>query len=397
MNASRKHISIGLIGIFLLMNVPAFSQNDVRAARRPDERTMKAKPETIPPTKRKTAADEAKEFVPKAIGGKSRPETELTNKKFPWRLVVGIVIAGGIAAALLLRKKKEAPRATWGELRIESQPTGAGIYLDGRDTYRKTDTTFTDVEEGSHTIRLVQVGYEDITQSVTVTAGKTSRVAANFTTPKKIEFEMIRIPGGTFAMGAADVYADADEKPVHQVTVSSFYLGKYEVTQALWVSVMQGANPSKYPGETNPVEQVSWADAQLFIEKLNLMTGQRYRLPTEAEWEYAGRAGTTGSYYGGVLADIAWYGTSKTHPVGEKRPNAFGLYDMLGNVREWCADWYGPYTAEAAVNPKGPSSGTIRIIRGGSFTDGAPACRVSERNPPNYYGTFTNGFRLAKD
>ena len=180
-----------------------------------------------------------------------------------------------------------------------------------------------------------------------------------------------------------------DEKPVHRVNVSSFSIGKYEVTQAQWQAVM-GSNPSNFKNCDNcPVEKVSWNDVQDFIKKLNQLTGKRFRLPTEAEWEYAARGGkrSKGYRYAGSnnLGSVAWYeknSGSKTHPVGQKRPNELGLYDMSGNVWEWCSDWYGKnyYGSSSSNNPTGPSTGERKVQRGGSWGDGATYCRVSDRS-----------------
>ncbi len=180
---------------------------------------------------------------------------------------------------------------------------------------------------------------------------------------KGVTFEMVPVEGGTFTMGAADDdnYAFNWEKPAHEVTLSSYYIGKTEVTQALWKAVM-GSNPSRFKGDNLPVEQVSWDDCQKFIRRINAATGKQFRLPTEAEWEYAARGGnqSKGYKYSGSnnLDKVAWYGedweTGSTHPVGKKQPNELGLYDMSGNVWEWCADWYGDYSSEAQTNPTGP-------------------------------------------
>ncbi len=193
-----------------------------------------------------------------------------------------------------------------------------------------------------------------------------------------------------------------DEKPTHSVTLSSFYLCKYEVTQALWRAVM-GNIPSRFKGNNLPVEKVSWDDCQTFITRLNNLTGKNFRLPTEAEWEYAARGGnrSRGYKYSGsnVLSDVAWYDDNsggKTHPVGSKSPNELGLYDMSGNVREWCYDWFGTYSSSAQTNPTGPSSGSFRVRRGGSWDFAAVSCRSSTRNRDAPDDRIENlGLRLA--
>ena len=205
---------------------------------------------------------------------------------------------------------------------------------------------------------------------------------------KKLAENMVYVEGGTFTMGATSEQgsdAESQEKPAHQVTLSSFYIGKYEVTQAEWEAVM-GANPSSSKGDNFPVEQVSWDDCQEFIRKLNEMTGKNFRLPTEAEWEYAARGGNKSGGYkyagGNDVDNVAWIEDNcgnKTHPVGTKRGNELGLYDMTGNVREWCQDWFGDYSSASQTNPQGPATGTKRVFRGGSSGNYAMFCRLSCR------------------
>ena len=218
-----------------------------------------------------------------------------------------------------------------------------------------------------------------------------------------IKYNMVWVEGGTFRMGATSEQggdAESDEKPVHSVTLSGYYIGKTEVTQALWKAVM-GNNPSRFKGDNLPVEWISWNDCQEFIRKLNALTGQHFRLPTEAEWEFACRGGNNsrGYKYSGsnYIGNVAWYGNSgdKTHPVGTKAPNELGIYDMSGNVWEWCADWYGDYSSGAQTNPKGPYGGSYRVYRGGSWGV-VGNCRSSYRY--YYYPTLRGnclGLRLA--
>ncbi|GHT29262.1 hypothetical protein AGMMS49574_05550 [Bacteroidia bacterium] len=217
--------------------------------------------------------------------------------------------------------------------------------------------------------------------------------------------EMVYVQGGTFSMGCSGEQGGdchGSEKPLHSVTVSSFNIGKYEVTQAQWKQIM-GSNPSYFKGDNLPVESVSWEDVQEFISKLNAATGKRYRLPTEAEWEYAARGGnrSQGYKYSGSnnLNNVAWYvgnSSSKTHPVGAKSPNELGVYDMSGNVWEWCSDWYDNYNSSSQTNPTGPSTGSYRVLRGGSWYDFAKYCRVSYRDgsTPGDRGRSV-GFRLV--
>jgi formylglycine-generating enzyme required for sulfatase activity len=227
-----------------------------------------------------------------------------------------------------------------------------------------------------------------------------------------MQLEMVLIPTGRFLMGAPDSDKDteADENPIHRVWITKpFYLGKYEVTQEQWEAVT-GDNPSYFKGSRRPVEMVSWKDCQQFLNKLNRQPGHRagkFRLPTEAEWEYACRARTTTRFYFGdderELGQYAWYdknSRSQTHPVGGKIPNAWGLYDMHGNVIEWCADWYCDeyYTHSPTDNPLGPVKGENYVLRGGSWGFPSAYCRSASRNSHELEARrYYLGLRLALD
>lgn len=205
-----------------------------------------------------------------------------------------------------------------------------------------------------------------------------------------VSMQLVLIQPGKFMMGSAaeEMGSYPDESPQHAVTISRpFYIGVYEVTQEQYQAVM-GENPSAFQGKSNPVEQVSWEDATEFCRKLSQKTGHAVRLPTEAQWEYACRAGTNTRFYYGDdpdyadLADHAWYARNshQTHPVGQKSPNPWGLYDMIGNVWEWCSDWYAKtYPAGDAVDPTGPASGTDRVLRGGCWGIAKQGCRCARR------------------
>jgi len=219
---------------------------------------------------------------------------------------------------------------------------------------------------------------------------------------KDVKLEMVLIPAGKFKMGSPESEKErSDNEKQHEVTLTkSYYMGKYEVTQEQWESVM-GKNPSDTKGAKLPVTNVSWEDCQEFIKKLNAKTDGSYRLPTESEWEYACRAGTSTAYsYGDKLtksdANIV-DSDARIKAVGSYKANAFGLYDLHGNVFEWCEDWYGDYPAESVTDPKGPAMGERRVLRGGSFLIFEAKARSSDRNyfTPSY--RISNvGFRLAR-
>ena len=215
-----------------------------------------------------------------------------------------------------------------------------------------------------------------------------------------VSFKMIAVKGGTFQMGSDDVFDDV--KPVHWVTLSDYYIGETEVTQELWNAVM-GSNPSKFTGNMQrPVEKVTWNDCQTFISKLNQLTGETFRLPTEAQWEYAARGGnkSKGYTYSGSneIDDVAWYWENSyyiTHPVKTKAPNELGIYDMSGNVDECCSDWYGSYSSAAQTDPTGPSTGSDRVSRGGGWGNYAANCRVAKRFSTSAFSSYDLGLRLA--
>ena len=315
------------------------------------------------------------------------------------------------------------PLPIYGSLIVDGSPADVAVYVDGK----KVGTSPLFVSElliGTHKIRLEKDGYDQ--QEKTVQIAENQESMLDFTlakeTPKAlpqpvpdasstgnqtftvngVSFTMIAVKGGTFTMGAtleqgSDAYND---KPTHQVTLSDYYIGETEVTQELWQAVM-GSNPSDFSGTNLPVEGVSWNDCQTFITKLNQLTGKNFRLPTEAEWEYAARGGqkSRGYEYAGsnTLSDVAWYNSgSKTHPVKQKQANELGLYDMSGNVYEWCQDYYGSYSSNAQTNPTGPSSGSYRVNRGGGWDSSASYCRVADRscNSPGLRD-YALGFRVV--
>lgn len=222
-------------------------------------------------------------------------------------------------------------------------------------------------------------------------------------------YKMIKVEGGEFNMGASEnekSMADPDEFPEHPVEVKTFYIGEMEVTQKLWQDVM-GSNPSEFVGEENPVDRASWNECQVFIDKLNNMTGRSFRLPTEAEWEFAARGGNNSKHYifagSDDIEEVAWYDSNrdgKTHKVGEKKPNELGLYDMCGNVAEWCSDWYDAkyYELKEKNNPTGPDKGSYRVLRGGGwYITNKQFSRIANRsgNTLDYKFNYL-GLRLAE-
>ena len=315
--------------------------------------------------------------------------------------------------------------AIQGNLSVNYKPFGADVYIDGNKV-GQSPRVFNGIMVGNHKVEIKKDGYGTESKTVNILESQTATLSGVLTTnasssvasgaslsgntiiiPVKdgISIDMIRVEAGTFTMGATTEMKDPwdDEKPTHQVTLTNdYYIGKYEVTQALWKAVM-GKNPSNFKGDNLPVEEVSWNDCQKFISKLNSITGKTFRLPTEAEWEYAARGGkkSRGYQYSGSnnLSDVAWYtdnSGSKTHTVGSKQANELGIYDMSGNVYEWCQDWKGSYSSSSQVNPTGDNSGSYRVRRGGSWYDAARNCRSSCRDyyAPDGRGSYL-GLRLV--
>ena len=320
--------------------------------------------------------------------------------------------------------------AIQGNLSVNYKPFGADVYVDGKKL-GQSPRVFNGLLVGNHQVEVRKDGYATNKKSVMISEGQTASISGTLSSntasssngyassssvssgsnvisiPVRngITIEMVKVEAGTFMMGATSEMQKPwyDEKPVHQVTLTNdYYMGKYEVTQNLWKAVM-GRNPSKFKGDDLPVEKFSWDDCQEFISKLNSMPGRKFRLPTEAEWEYAARGGkkSRGYQYSGSskMSEVAWYTAnsgSKTHPVGKKQANELGLYDMTGNVLEWCQDWYGSYVSSSQTNPTGAFSGFFRVFRGGSWYGNAGNCRSSCRdsyNPGNR--NFDLGLRLV--
>lgn len=288
------------------------------------------------------------------------------------------------------------------QVNISTDKAGDIIYADGVKI--GVSPCSAELAFGSHDIKAERNG-KSVTKNVSVSQGYgivevklgfglTPYWSASVTPSQRAVLEklianMVRVEGGTFTMGATPEQgndANGNEKPAHQVTLSDYYIGRYEVTQKEWQAVM-GNNPSNFKGDNLPIERVSWNECYEFIKKLNQLTGLQFRLPTEAEWEYAARGGKSsrGFKYSGSdnIGDVAWYTDNsggKTHQVGTKEPNELGIYDMSGNVWEWCSDRFGSYSSSSQTNPIGPSSGSNRVYRGGSWDGSARNCRVSSRD-----------------
>ncbi len=302
----------------------------------------------------------------------------------------------------------QAPTPIYGSLVISSSPSGAKISINGQSV-GQTPKYIANQVIGQYTVTAEMDDYETQTQMIEVTEGAEASLA--FTMEKKkdfvlkvkgVEYPMVFVDGGTFMMGSDDSDANVNEKPGHKVTLSSFTIGKYEVTQELWEAVM-GASPSRFKGPRKPVESVSWNDCQEFIRKLNALTGMNFKLPTEAQWEFAARGGnkSRGYKYSGsdIIDQVGWYdGNSgnKTHKVGTQSPNELGIYDMSGNVWEWCNDVYGIYLSSSQNDPTGPDNGSNRVFRGGAWYNYVENIRVSTRRSSSPYYSFEDlGFRLC--
>ena len=302
--------------------------------------------------------------------------------------------------------------AIQGNLSVNYKPFGADVFIDGKKV-GQSPRVFNGILVGSHKVEIKKDGYGTDSKTVSILEGQTASLSGvltnvdNISIPVKygISIDMVRVEAGTFTMGATAEMKNTEdsEKPTHRVTLTNdYYIGKYEVTQALWQAVM-GDDPSYFKGDNLPVEAVTWDDCQEFIGKLNRITGKTFRLPTEAEWEYAARGGnkSRGYQYSGSNnpSNVAWYDDNsgdKTHAVGTKQPNELGIYDMSGNVWEWCQDWYETYSSSSQVNPTGANSGSDRVYRGGGWCFSARFCRSSFRlSATPAYRVIDLGLRLV--
>ena len=321
----------------------------------------------------------------------------------------------------------DALSAIQGNLSVNFKPFGSDVYVDGVKV-GQSPRVFNGVLAGNHNVEIRKSGYTTSRQTVTISEGQTASISGSLTSttsssnanvfsssgsslsgnvitiPVKngISIEMVKVDAGRFYMGTSLSAAPDNEKPMHLVTLTNdYYIGKYEVTQALWKTVM-GNKPSRFKGDNLPVEKVSWNDCQKFISKLNAMTGKQFRLPTEAEWEYAAQGANYSKcnpYSGDGCSDnVAWFypkAEGKTHTVGTKQPNELGVYDMSGNVWEWCQDCYDNYSSSPQTNPIGASLETYRMCRGGSFTVASGVYLWGRTCHSPDYRTWDLGLRLA--
>ena len=337
------------------------------------------------------------------------PSVQPATQQLSQPYTVQTIISEGTAPAAVVQHKEQA------EIQPQPQPkqSHAPVLEEKRTNWTGLGVALTVIVVIVATVFILnnysQGGGSDInadTSSITADTSVTEIGTNEVMTfeANGVSFTMIPVEGGTFTMGATSEMENPDdnEKPTHQVTLSSYYIGETEVTQALWKAVMD-SNPSGLEGDDLPVEYVSWNDCQTFIRKLNALTGKNFRLPTEAEWEFAARGGNQSRHtqYSGSsrIDDVAWNrGNSgdKMHPVKTKQPNELGIYDMSGNVWEWCQDWNGDYNSYAQTNPTGASSGSRRVYRGGSWFYPPRLCRSSFRRygmPEVSYRTL--GLRLV--
>ena len=321
----------------------------------------------------------------------------------------------------------DKPTPIEGSLYVKSNPSGAKIFLDGRDLGIATPNKIDNVLIGSHKVTILFDDSKRHNVDININKDEIATVDVNLSdirptdasrestdrvfTVGGVTFKMKLVEAWTFQIGST--IGDSDEAPVHSVTISKdYYMGETEVTQALWKAVT-GYSQTSYGsswsnttygiGDNYPAYNISYEDVQSFITKLNSLTGENFRMPTEAEWEFAARGGnkSKGYTYSGsnTIGDVAWYAdnsSSMTHAVKTKAANELGIYDMSGNVYEWCSDWYGSYSSSAQTDPTGPTTGTYRVYRGGSWGNYATGCRCANRNyftPSNQ--SYNVGFRLA--
>lgn len=353
------------------------------------------------------------------------------GEQIPWSsssLTGGFYFSGTGGRVAVAEEAERTPTITvekaYGSVAVEVRTAGT-LYVDGIRQVRIPaggTARIADLKAGSHNLEMRYENGQREEQSVAVEKDQSIPVAFSYVERPPVSEGFVLVEAGTFQMGSAN--GDDDEKPVHQVTIIRFfYMSRYEVTQRQWQEVM-GTNPSRFKGDNLPVENVSWYDAVEYCNRLSRKDGltpcysrsgdnvacdfsaSGYRLPTEAEWEYAARGGNKSRGYifsgSNSVGDGGWYGDNsgdKTHPVGQKRPDELGLYDMSGNVWEWCWDWYGKdyYGSSQSTDPRGPSGGSYRVDRGGSWDDFAQGLRAANRYSYTPSSSFNYlGFRPVR-
>ena len=331
-----------------------------------------------------------------------------------------------------LNKSSSLNSNIYGSVAITSTPSNADVFVDSLPV-GKTPLVISQMIVGEHSLKLSYPGYNDYKESININEGEITEISAviksqitleenNLNEPRRefnvngVSFTMILVDGGVFQMGKMgnnmlDINLISNiatvteigmedvkkvilkwEDPVHQVTLSTYYIGETEVTQELWQAVMND-NPSISKGPHRPVDNATWKDCQRFIAKLNKKTGEKFRLPTEAEWEFAARGGNKSKNYkysgSNNIADVAWCNVTSSHKVKTKKANELGIYDMSGNVFEWCQDWYGQYHSDAQINPQGPAKGKFHVLRGGN-------CRLNTYKDIDVYRRFPNEAETAE-
>jgi formylglycine-generating enzyme required for sulfatase activity len=411
---SVRMISLFTLAIFIFFTVSlniTYSQdnNPKVKAEKSQSQTYSSNIENKESTPNSSIANDNNEKLEPGVQEKESPNPKIKKKKkFPWFWVAVGTIAVVVTIMYLTKKKSPTLTATVGD-GVMGNPNGKQAYRKGEIAnysysllggYANLSVLLDGVPVQPNGTIVMDKNY-----SLAASAIKFTSIYANGKlTINGIQYDFAAIPAGAFKMGSPDSGYQW-ERPIHTVKITKpFWICKTEVTQGLWKAVMgNDENDSNYKlGDDYPVDQVFWFQCAEFTEKLNALVGGNYfRLPTEAEWEYACRAGTTSERYGD-LNSIAWHGNNSgamPHPVGNKQPNSWGLYDMLGNVEEWCQDWWGEdyYSQSPSQDPTGPASGTRKVLRGGNWNGFPEDVRSSYRhsyNAPNY-SSYYIGFRIA--
>ena len=376
----RLYISLMVVMLLSFIVIEQASAQIVRSTPKREAPSKQTKPKTTTTNKSKTTSKTSNKTT-------QRSRTSSSNNRSNASSVSSSTNSSAVYDVSFTCNKSDA------DLYIDNAYMG-----DANGTY--------EIKAGTHNVLVVAEGCDDYMTTINVSSSKRSfKLSMTADEPQPLQNlieDMVFVQGGTFIMGSKDEPgAEYDEIPAHEVKVSSFYICRYEVTQDLWIEVM-GNNPSTNVDDNLPVECVSWDDCQLFIKRLNDLSGIKFRLPTEAEWEFAARGGTKSHNYryagSDSINEVAWYNyfDLTSHEVGTKLPNELGLYDMSGNVMEWCSDWHGQYKVGLQRNPTGPRTGDYRICRGGYWESEASHCTVTYRTPvPPEDHSSSLGLRLV--